>query len=350
MKKKSRQRRGHEGVNLRDVARHAGVSPMTASRVIGNIPTVGETYRRRVEAAIRKLGYQPNAAARTLASAGTRRIGIMYGNPSASYSSELLVSLLSSSGDIGCQLFIEKCSSRSRERAAARHLIGQEVGGVILQTPLCDSMALLRHFEDAGIPTLAAGTGREDAQGLSIRIDNRRAAAEMTRYLLSLGHRRIGFIVGHPDMIDSKQRYEGFEEVMTRAGLDRDENLVWQGQYTYRSGLAAAEEMLTGSSRPSAIFASNDEMAAGVLAAAHKLRLDVPGDLSVVGFDDAPLASTIWPALTTIRQPIDAITKLALTMLIDEIRNRRNGKPPARVQEVVKLKLVKRESAAPWSV
>lgn len=343
---KKRRRRGHQQVSLHDVARRAGVSPMTVSRVVSGAPHVQDATRARVQAMIQKLGYSPNLAARNLASAGALRIGVMYGNPSASYTSELLVSLLANSGRIGCQLILEKSTSPRTARAAARRLIDAEVSGVILPTPLCDSLDLLQLFDEAGVPTLAAGTGREDADGLSIRIDNRLAACEMTKYLLSLGHRAIGFIRGHPDMIDCEQRYQGFEDALRDAGLAASPTLVKQGQYTFRSGLIAAEELLAATPRPTAIFASNDEMAAGVLAAAHKCRLEVPQDLSIAGFDDAPLATTLWPSLTTIRQPIDTLTELALGMLAAEIRRRRAGAPPARVQKKVKLSLIKRDSAA----
>jgi LacI family transcriptional regulator len=130
------------------------------------------------------------------------------------------------------------------------------------------------------------------------------------------------------------------------AGLVVPSSRVKQGRYTFRSGFIAASELLQGKDRPTAIFASNDDMAAGALAAAHRLKLDVPRDLSIVGFDDTPLATTIWPNLTTIRQPVGELTRLALEMLAKEIRRRRNGKPHSQRQEAVKLTLVKRASAA----
>lgn len=320
---------------------------MTASRVIGGQANVSEQARARVNSAIEELGYSPNAAARSLASAGTLKIGLLYGNPSANYTSEFLVGMLENSGRLGCQLVLEKCDLPKRERAAADKLIKGGVDGVILPTPLCDSQTLLRRFETAAIPAVAVGTGREDGPGLSVRIDNFRAAQEMTRYLLSLGHRKIGFILGHPRQIDSAQRYEGFNAALKEAGLSAQSAWVKQGYYTYRSGLIAAESLLSHADRPTAIFASNDEMAAGALAAAHKLKLDVPSDLSIVGFDDTPLASAIWPSLTTIRQPVDTLTRLALSLLLGEIRRRRDGGKIAPHRETAKLTLVKRESAAP---
>ena len=302
--------------------------------------------RARVHTAIDKLGYLPDAAAQSLARAGTLKIGLLYGNPSATFTSEFLVELLENSGRIGCQLVLEKCIAPLRGRLSAQKLINREIDAVLLPTPLCDSPAMAQQFVSAGIPSVAVGTGNQDARGLSLRIDNFRAAEEMTRYLLSLGHRDIGFILGHPRQIDSTQRYEGFVSALVAAGLPIQSKRVKQGQYTYRSGLLAAEQLLKGKNRPTAIFASNDDMAAGALAVAHRLKLEVPRDLSIVGFDDTPLATTIWPTLTTIRQPVNELTRLALTMAVEEIGRRRAGGAPKQRQEIVKLALVKRESAS----
>jgi LacI family transcriptional regulator len=339
-----RSRLKHSVVTLHDVAKHAGVSPMTVSRFIGGSRKVRDSAR--VKAAIEKLGYSPNAAARSLASAGALKIGLIYGNPSATFTSEFLVDLFEHCSRMGYQLLLNKCTAPRKWRAIAQKLIRGSVDGVILPTPLCDSHALLRQFDEAGVVTVAVGTGRADAEGLSLRIDNLWAAQEMTRYLLSLGHRDIGFIVGHPRQIDSAQRFQGFVAAFEAAGLAVPSSRVKQGHYTYRSGFIAASELLQGKDRPTAIFASNDDMAAGALAAAHRLKLDVPRDLSIVGFDDTPLATTIWPNLTTIRQPVGELTRLALEMLAKEIRRRRNGKPHSQRQEAVKLTLVKRASAA----
>jgi LacI family transcriptional regulator len=340
MKKK---RRSSNLVTLHDVAKLAGVSPMTVSRFLDGSRRVRDSTR--VKAAIEQLGYSPDAAARSLASAGAIKIGLLYGNPSATFSSEFLVDLFENSRRIGCHLVIERCVSPRKERVAANRLMQESVHGVILPTPVCDSPALLKQFEDAGMPTIAVGTGRDNAKGISLRIDNFQAAEEMTRHLLSLGHRDIGFIRGHPRQIDTAQRYEGFVAALKVAGLRAPSNRVKQGQYTFLSGFNAATQLLKGKERPTAIFASNDDMAAGALAAAHRMKLDVPRNLSIVGFDDTPLASSVWPALTTIRQPVNKLTRRALELLVEDIRRRRSGRPALQHQEVVNLSLVKRKSA-----
>jgi LacI family transcriptional regulator len=341
--KKSR-RRSKNVVTLHDVAKHAGVSPMTVSRFIDGSRIVRDAAR--VKKAIEELGYSPNAEARNLARARALKFGLMYGNPSATFTSEFIVDLLENSSRVGSQLLLEKCKDPSSFRATAQKLIKGGIDGIILPTPLCDSIPLLRQFDDAGVATVAVGTGREDARGLSLRIDNFRAAEQMTHYLLSQGHKDIGFILGHPKQIDSAQRYAGFVAALKSAGIPVRSQWVKQGLYTYRSGFVAAEQLLHGRDRPTALFASNDDMAAGALAAAHRMKLDVPQDLSIVGFDDTPLATSIWPTLTTVRQPIPELTRLALEMLVDEVRRRRDGNLPRQRQELLKLTLVKRESVA----
>jgi LacI family transcriptional regulator len=167
--------------------------------------------------------------------------------------------------------------------------------------------------------------------------------------LLDLGHRRIGFINGHPNQTATGQRFHGYVEAMTEAGLSVDADQVAQGYFTYRSGLEAAEKLLD-SGRPTAIFASNDDMAAAAMAVAHRRGLDVPSDLAVTGFDDTPLAATVWPALTTVHQPIAEMAREAVRLVVEQIRSRRGGSEPQVMHKMLKFTLVKRESSAPREV
>jgi len=179
-----------------------------------------------------------------------------------------------------------------------------------------------------------------------VRIDDQEASAAMTRHLLSLGHREIGFIVGAANQTVSAQRQAGFEAALKEAGVAVRPEWVKQGSFTYRSGLVAAEQILDSANHPTAIFASNDDMAAAAIAVAHRLHLDVPKDLTIVGFDDTPLATTIWPALTTVRQPVAAMARKAVELLLEEIRLRRLGETQGPVQHLMNFTLVKRESSA----
>ena len=330
---------------MHEVAKHVGVSPMTVSRVISGDANVRAETLQRVREAIRQLGYTPNVAARNLAKAATVHIGLLYNNPSAAYLNELLVGVLEQSSNAGCQLVLEKCGARN-ERAAIERLLRDGIGGVILPPPLSDSKVALAALRAARIPFIAVATGRPEAEGLSVRINDFEAAAAMTRYLLSLGHRNVGFIVGAPNQTASVQRQAGFKSALREAGLPVHSDWIMHGSFTYRSGLAAAEQILDSAHRPTAIFASNDDMAAATIAVAHRVGLDVPKDLTVVGFDDTPLATTIWPALTTVRQPVATMAKKAVELLLEEIRLRRLGETLEPLLHFMNFTLVKRESSA----
>ena len=330
---------------MHEVAKHAGVSPMTVSRALSGDAHVQEHMRQRVQAAIKELGYSPNVAARNLARAATVHIGLLHNNPSAAYLNELLVGVLEQSSRAGCQLVLEKCGARN-ERTAIERLLGDGVGGVILPPPLSDSNIALEALRAAKIPFVAVATGRPEETGLSVRIDDLEAAAAMTRYLLSLGHRDIGFIVGAVNQTVSAQRRAGFELALREAGVPVHPEWVKQGSFSYHSGLVAAEQMLSSARKPTAIFASNDDMAAAVVSVAHRRGLEVPRDLSVVGFDDTAIATTVWPELTTIRQPISQMAEAALDLLIRKIRKRRDGEAQPSVDRLVAHELVVRQSAA----
>ncbi|HVV28493.1 MAG TPA: LacI family DNA-binding transcriptional regulator [Rhizomicrobium sp.] len=338
-------RRSGTVVTIHDVARHAGVSPMTVSRVINSEPNVREETRARVAASVKALRYSPNLAARSLASADAMHIGVLYSNPSAAYLSEFLLGSLEQSSLAGCQLVIEQCGGLESEREAVERLAKGGIDGVILPAPLCDSEEALKAVDEAGIPAVLVASGRPAAGLSAVSINDFEAARAMTRHLLSLGHRRIAFVNGHPNQTASGQRFRGYIEGMTEAGLSVGTDQVAQGYFTYRSGLEAAEKLLDAWN-PTAIFASNDDMAAATMAIAHRRGLDVPGDLAVAGFDDTPLATTVWPELTTVRQPIAEMAREAVRLLIEQIRGRRAGKPAAVMHKVLKFTLIRRESSA----
>ena len=348
MPKKSGRRSGRV-ITIHDVAQHAGVSPMTVSRVINGENNVREETRARVAASVASLRYTPNQAARSLASADATHIGVLYANPSANYLSEFLLGSMEQSSLSGCQLEIEKSEGAESEAEAVSRLVKGGIDGVVLPAPLCDSEQSLKAVREAGIAVVLVASGKPAPELSAISINNFEAARAMTRHLLELGHRRIGFINGHPNQTATGQRFHGYVEAMTEAGLSVDADQVAQGYFTYRSGLEAAEKLLD-SGRPTAIFASNDDMAAAAMAVAHRRGLDVPSDLAVTGFDDTPLAATVWPALTTIHQPIAEMAREAVRLLVEQIKSRRGGSDPQVVHKMLKFTLVKRESSAPLEV
>lgn len=341
-------RRKGSAVTIHEVARYANVSPMTVSRVINGESNVRDTTRELVMEAVRTLNYRPNPAARVLAGARDVRIALIYSNPSASYLSEMLVGALDGSHRAAAQLVLDRWDNLkpAAEKAAAQKL-SEGITGVILPPPLCESKSIAAAFAAEGVPAVALATGRARDDVSCVRIDDFHAAREMTLHLVSLGHSRIAFIKGQPTQTASAQRLAGFEAAMNESGIEVDPALVVQGYFSYKSGLEAAEKLLARKRIPTAIFASNDDMAAAAISVAHRRGLDVPRDLSVVGFDDTPIATTVWPELTTIRQPIAAMAEAAINLLLHKIRRPKDRHATQPVDHLVPYVLVKRDSVAP---
>ena len=331
---------------MADVARLAGVSPMTVSRVMNDKSSVREKTRNKVYAAVAALNYSPNQAARRLAGSKPIRIGFLYSNPSAGYLSEFLVGLLNQASVNNVQLVVEKCEAGEHEREQTERLIANGVDGIILPPPLCDAPGIIELIAASGLPAVAVACGQPDARVSAVSIDDYQAAHAMTSHLIALGHQRIGFVIGHPNQTASARRLAGFKAAILEKGGEGAPELIEQGLFTYRSGLDAAERLLSLDLRPTAIFASNDDMAAAVVAIAHRLGLDVPGDLTVAGFDDTALATTIWPELSTVRQPIAEMAEGAAQALVRHIRARRVGALADPEHIVMEFSLVRRQSDA----
>jgi len=342
-------RRGRGATTIEDVARASGVSAMTVSRVINQGKNVRESTKEAVLEAIERLNYSPNTAARSLAAGQATHIGLLYANPSAAYLAQFLVGALDAARENGCHLVIEVCDSEdeAEQREVARRFAQADADGVILPPPLSESAPILSELENAGTPIVTVAMGRLHPNALNVRIDDFAAAKEMTEYLISLGHRRIGLITGHPDQIASAERERGFLAAVEEAGLRKSDIAVVQGYFTFRSGLEAAEKLLGRSKPPTAIFASNDDMAAAVVSVAHRRGLDVPKDLSVVGFDDTSPATTVWPELTTIRQPVSAMAAAALNLLLADLKIRRRVRSGSSQEVILDYELIIRESSGP---
>ncbi|WP_077228566.1 LacI family DNA-binding transcriptional regulator [Sphingomonas hengshuiensis] len=345
MSKPSRRSRGT--VTVQDVARAAGVSAMTVSRVVNGGENVRESTRVAVLEAIAQLNYSPNSAARSLAAGDATQIGLLYSNPSAAYLSQFLIGALAAARRAGCHLVLEACESdRPEEQAeATRSFASTSVEGVILPPPLSEVAPVRAELDAAGLPWVSVAMGLAPERSLNVRIDDFEAAGAMTRHLLDLGHRRIGFIRGNPNQSSSTERFRGFAAALDQAGIDVAAMPVEQGYFTFRSGIVAAERLLDAAHPPTAIFASNDDMAAAAVGVAHRRGLHVPQDVSIVGFDDTSLATTIWPELTTVRQPIATMAETALTLLLARIRARRTASGAELEEQVLAHELIVRESS-----
>ncbi|MFD1036185.1 LacI family DNA-binding transcriptional regulator [Sphingomonas hankookensis] len=348
MEKPSRRSGGN--VTIQDVARTAGVSAMTVSRVVNGGANVRQSTRESVLAAIEQLNYSPNSAARSLAAGEAAQIGLLYANPSMAYLSNFLIGALEGARKVGCHLVLEPCEGDGpdEQAEAARRFASTPVQGVILPPPLSDAQAVQAELDAAGTPSVAVAVGGAQAGRASVRIDDFAAARAMTDHLIALGHRRIGFVRGNPNNGASGERWRGFVAAIEAAGLAVADMPVEQGLFTYRSGIDAAERLIDRNDRPTAIFASNDDMAAAAISVAHRRGLHVPEDVSIVGFDDTSLATTTWPEITTIRQPIAAMAETAVEMLLAQIRDRRAGLADDDGDDrVLDHELVVRESSGP---
>jgi len=304
---------------IHDVARHAGVSSMTASRVVNDYPHVSAPVRERVNAAIETLGYRPNTQARATRT-GIAQIGLLYSNPNSSNLSNFLMGAFKEASASGNQLLIEPTPAHPTPLAAVRKLVEAGVRAIVLPPPLCDDPEVFAYLERERVPSVSFATATPRPEKAAVFVDDYAGARMMTQHLIDLGHVDIAFIRGDPKHSTARRREEGFRETMAAAGLAVPDTRVADGDFTYRSGLDAARQLLAAGKRPTAIFAANDDMAAAVSAVAHGLGLDVPSELSIGGFDDTPVASTVWPELTTIRQPIAEMAATAVSMAAALIR------------------------------
>lgn len=320
---------------------------MTVSRVINNESYVSDATRSAVLKAIKKLNYAPSRAARSLAGAKDRNIALIYSNPSDSYLSELLMGSLQKVSASDFYLTIERCEADDNEYSVVKNLVDAGVEGFLLPSPLCEEEPLFDLISELGVRAFAIAPGEAPEMHSAVMIDDYRAARDMTDHIIGLGHKHIGFIVGNLRQSASALRLRGFRDAMADAGLEVRDEFIAQGEYTYRSGLAAAEQLLSLANRPTAVFASNDDMAAATVSMAHRCHLDVPSDLTVCGFDDTAIASTIWPELTTVRQPIARMAAHAVDVLAAELRTKANGQTPRLSHTNLDYRIVSRQSEAP---
>ncbi|HXI77278.1 MAG TPA: LacI family DNA-binding transcriptional regulator [Steroidobacteraceae bacterium] len=333
-------------VTIQEVADLAKVSPKTVSRVINNEPRVRSDTRARILEAIETLNYRPNLNARGLASNRSFLIGLFCEKP-GDYLSEFQAGAVARCRESSLHLMVEPwdVDSPMIDRQIDT-LLGQlRLEGVILLPPLSDHPVVLKKLHEASIPIVRIAPKNHLSRTPSIGIDDYAAARQITSHLASLGHRRIGFMLGRPEHGATEQRYRGFVDEMRDRQLAIDSDLVQTGNFVFGDGLLCAERMLRAAAPPTAIFASNDDMAAAAISMARKIGLDLPGQLSVAGFDDAPVASMIWPELTTVRQPVSEMARIAADLII-QLEPRRNGWPERIPRQLLAHELVIRNSTA----
>ena len=309
-----------------DVAREAGVSLKTVSRVLNEENYVREETREAVLDAAAKLDYKLNQAARTLRSGAAQIVALLVNNPSRSYLENIHLGALERCQQLSMQLVLDSCPDGLN--SVKRLLDTLSPVGLIITPPLCDDPALIQLLDSRGCNYVLVAPFDPGSTRLSVNMDDTAAAQEITEYLLDLGHRRIGFISGHPEHGASRKRFVGYSQALRKYGLEVDETLIREGFFDYASGLECSESLLDMGHPPTAIFASNDDMAAATISAAYRRNIPVPQKLSIVGFDDTPIAAIISPHLTTVCQPIGTLGADAVTLLSDNI-SRRDVTPQA---------------------
>lgn len=310
-------------VRIEEVAEAAGVSIKTVSRVLNREPNVREHTRERVLVAVDRLKYTPHFSARSLAGNKSFLVALLYNNPSASYMMEVMEGVLE-----GCErhqynmMLWPLDLDGNKNVAEVEALIARsQPDGLVLTPPITDSPELLARLAELGTPY--ASISPKDPQGCTgVAMDETRAAFEMVTHLVSLGHRRIAHIIGHPAHGASGWRLAGYRQGLENGGIEFDPSLVVAGEFSFESGVSGAAKLLDLPQRPTAVFAANDDMAAGVITVALERNLRVPEDLSVCGFDDTPMSRHIFPALTTVHQPTHEMGRLATQELLASIQKR----------------------------
>ncbi|WP_404338013.1 LacI family DNA-binding transcriptional regulator [Sphingomonas sp. MMS12-HWE2-04] len=303
---------------IKEVSKIAGVSFKTVSRVLNNEKHVSEETRRRVEEVVAQLNFRPSHAARTLAGRRSFQVALLYDNPSPYYVYHVQAGAQQRCTELGFRLLLQPIDSQSPDLVSNVLALIDEthLDGLILSPPVTEATALLDELDKRGISYVRIAPGLRKGSGMATSMDDVAAARELTKHLVDLGHREIAFISGPESHISSADRLRGYREALEAGGIAFDPTRVVAGDYSFHSGEEAARTLLQRLPRPTAIFAGNDDMAAGALAVAHESDISVPEALSIAGFDDSDLAKAVWPPLTTIRQPVRELAYAAADLML----------------------------------
>jgi len=331
---------------INDIARLANVSKKTVSRVINESPFVHEETRTRIREIMKQVGYTPDPQARALAFRRSFLIGLIYDNPNAPYVINIQEGALAVLRRVGFELVVHPCDRTSPDFFdEIRHFVSrQKLDGVMLLPPVSENSELSQVLAELNCAYMRVIAAPLDESHNLILSRDRHSADQVAEHLVRLGHTRIAMITGPTSYRSSHERLTGFTEALARRGVPLASEYLIEGKYTFESGVSCAEQLLSLSPRPTAIFAGNDETAAGVYRAAYLHGLRIPDDLTVVGFDDSPLASRLCPSLTTMHQPIRDMGRMAAESLIVKITR---AEPLPASATTFTPHLVVRESSGP---
>lgn len=303
---------------ITEIARMANVSIKTVSRVLNGEPNVRDATRQRVRDAAKHLNYKPNFSARSLASKRSFVIVHFHDNPNADYVEKIYRGMNRVCRDKGYFAVTENLQGNYTE-ALKDYLTRFEIDGIILSPPLCDDPALLKYVVDEGIPFVRISARSQPKLSSFTGINDIEAMKNLTAFLLGKGHERIAFITGPSGHAAAARREKGFLQALDTAHILPTNCPILKGDFSVKTGFALTEKLLSRDTGVTAVMAANDDMAVGAVMAALKHNLDIPTDLSIVGFDGSRLGEIIWPRLTTIRQPVEAMSQKAADLLLNEI-------------------------------
>jgi LacI family transcriptional regulator len=333
-------------LTISDIARMAGVSKKTVSRVINHSGLVRQDTRDKILSVVKEHGYQPDPQARALALRRSHLVALISDQPNPQYIVDIQSGILQALKGTSYQLVVRPCdrSSPTLHDDICEIIALQKFFGVILTPSISEDDELIGRLRQMECPYVRIAAVSLDTPENMIETHDYVGAAEAARHIAELGHKRIAHIHGPNTFLSAAERLRGFRVGLAEFGLRIDEQYLLRGGYTFESGMQCGEKLLQLSRPPTAVFAGNDEMAVGVYQAARRAGLRVPDDLSIVGFDDSPIATRIWPTLTTVRLPIVHMGSIAAQLLVSNY-DRMVMEPPSATS--VMPSLVVRNSTAP---
>jgi LacI family transcriptional regulator len=319
---------------INDVAARAGVSKKTVSRVINGSPLLAKETRKRIEEAIEELGFVPNPQARALALRRNFLIALLHDNPNAQTVLNFQNGVLSAIKDSDFALVVRPVERNSEQiiQDIQTFLERQRPWGAMLLPPISERDDIAQLCEKLGVRYVRIGSAILDTPDRCVASNDQQVVEQAVKQLIAAGHRKIGFVRGPRGFRSAHEREAGFLAALASAGISLPKKYRAEGNYRYDAGLDAGEKLLNQKDRPTAVFCSNDEMAAGLLNVAHKLQLEIPADLSVLGFDDSPTARHMWPPLSTVRWPIYDMGVLAARKLLPEFLDADAPKLPTTLE------------------
>jgi LacI family transcriptional regulator len=332
------------GVTIKDVARASGVSYATVSRVLSGYEFVKESTRKSVMDAVEHLGYVPNVQARSLAGGHTQIIGILVPNLDNGYVGTITQGIEQELALTNYDLMLYTSHRHPGKEAFYANIIANGLAeGLLLVAPLVPA-AYLGALRERNFPYVLIDQIDEPENSSFVGSSNWQGAYEATRYLCELGHTRIAFIKGAPVVRSAADRLQGYKASLAEFNIPVSEELIIEGDYQQETGYETTKTLLQSvHPPPTAIFASNDMAAFGAMDAVRECGFRIPSDISIIGFDDIPQASFVFPKLTTVRQPLEQMGKIAVKMLMERIKD--YSCPPQRVE--LQTQLVVRDSCAP---